>query len=87
MKQNINKNEIIDVKPVKRKPFQILHSDENPQFIEDGTRIYLEMKDKYPDKTDEHLDNILNGIIMALDCVIKANVHKDNQIIFIQLIV
>lgn len=69
-----------------RKAFQHLPSEENPQFLEDGKRIYKEMKEKYPNQTTEDLDNILNGICAALTCVMHMNVAKDDHRNFLQLI-
>ena len=45
-----------------RKLFEDLPGKENPQFLEDGKRIYYLMKSKYPNEDIESLDNIL-GII------------------------
>lgn len=70
----------------KRKAFQHLPSEENPQFLENGKRIYLEMKNKYPNKTNDDLDNILNGICAALTCLMFDAVNKDNHKYFLQLI-
>jgi hypothetical protein len=69
-----------------RKAFQHLPAEENPQFLEDGKRIYLEMKKKYPNQTNEDLDNILNGLCGALTCLVRANVEKSNHKNFLQLI-
>jgi len=69
-----------------RKPFQDLPGDENPQFLEDGKRIYLEMKKKYPNKTHEDLDNILNGLCASITCLMYDNVDKDNHRNFLQLV-
>jgi len=70
----------------KRKSFQHLPGNENQQFLEDGKRIYHLMKLKYPNKTDEDLDNILNGICSALICLMYDNVEKSNHKNFLQLI-
>jgi hypothetical protein len=69
-----------------RTPFQHLPSNENPHFLEDGKRIYKEMKQKYPNVNDEDLDNILNGICAALICLICDNVSKDNYKYMTQLV-
>lgn len=69
-----------------RKSFQHLPAEENPQFLEDGKRIYLEMRKKYPENTNKDLDNILNGLCASLTCMIHANVNKDNHKNFLQLI-
>lgn len=69
-----------------RKGFQDLPGDENPQFLEDGMKIYSELRDKYPDESAEHLDNILNGLCAATVCMIKKNVHKDNYKYMLQLV-
>jgi hypothetical protein len=69
-----------------RKPFQNLPASENPQFLEDGKKIYLEMKKKYPNQSNEDLDNILNGICAALTCLMWDHIDKDNQLYFLQLI-
>jgi len=70
----------------KRKAFQYLPGNENPQFLEDERKIYLSMKNKYPNSTDEDLDNILNGICASLIFLIMNNVHRDNHHIMLQLI-
>jgi hypothetical protein len=69
-----------------RKSFQHLPGDENPQFLEDGKRIYLEMRRKYPHQTIGDLDNILNGLCAALICLISDNVMKDDHKNFLQLV-
>ncbi len=69
-----------------RKSFQHLSGDENPQFLEDGKRIYLEMRQKYPQNTNEDLDNILNGICASLACLAYENIHKSDHKGFLQLI-
>ncbi len=69
-----------------RHSFQHLPGNENPQFLEDGKRIYLEMKKKYPKKSVEDLDNILNGLCASLSCLMYNNVEKDNHKNFLQLI-
>lgn len=69
-----------------RKPFQNLSGKENPQFLYDGKRIFLEMREKYPNNTNEDLDNILNGLCAALICLIFSSVDKDNHKYLIQLV-
>lgn len=69
-----------------RKSFQHLPGNENPHFLEDGKRIYLEMRNKYPKNNNAHLDNILNGLCAALTCLMNENVHRDDHRKFIQLI-
>lgn len=69
-----------------RKSFQHLPGEENPHFLEDGKRIYLELRKKYPNNTTEDLDNILNGICCALTCLMYDAVEKDNHRYFLQLI-
>jgi hypothetical protein len=71
---------------MERKLFQSLPGAENPQFMEDGKRIYLELRKKYPDCTNEHYDNLLNGLCAALVCLISLNVDKDNHRYLIQVI-
>ena len=70
----------------KRKPFQDLPGNQNPQFIKDGKAIYFALKEKYPEQTDEHLDNILNGLCAALSCLVCEHVDKGDHKNFIQLI-
>ena len=70
----------------KRKAFQNLPSEKNPQFLADGKRIYLEMRKKYPKNTDEDLDNILNGLCASLFCLAYDAVQKENHKQFLQLI-
>ena len=70
----------------KRKPFQDLPGEQNPQFLEDGKQIYLYLRNKYPNNTDKDLDNILNGICASLLCLVHANVDKSNHKNFLQLI-
>jgi hypothetical protein len=69
-----------------RTPFEYLPGKENPQFLEDGKRIYNDMRRKYPNDTIEDLDNILNGLCAALTCLIGANVESDNRKVMIQLV-
>jgi hypothetical protein len=69
-----------------RKAFQHLPGDENPQFTEDGKKIYLELRKKYPNNTDKDLDNILNGLCVALIYLVINNVEKSNHKNFLQLI-
>lgn len=69
-----------------RKSFQHLNAEENPQFLEDGKRIYLEMRKKYPENSTIDLDNILNGICASLICLTFDNVGKSNHKYFLQLI-
>ena len=69
-----------------RRDFQNLPSDKNPQFLEDGKSIYAQMKQKYPKKTHEDLDNILNGLCAALTCLMFDNVSKDDHKAFLQII-
>jgi hypothetical protein len=69
-----------------RKAFQHLAGDENPHFLEDGKRIYLELEAKYGSKDDIACDNILNGLCAALTCLIHANVAKDNRPVMLQII-
>lgn len=69
-----------------RKVFQHLPVEENPQFLEDGLRIYKEMKDKYPKSSIEDLDNILNGLCVSLVILIKENIAEDNRNQALQLI-
>jgi hypothetical protein len=70
----------------KRKAFQDLPGNENPQFLEDGKRIYYEIRKKYPNNTTEDLDNILNGLTCALHCLMKCHVDKENHKNFLHLI-
>ena len=69
-----------------RKAFQFLPGEENPQFLEDGHRIYLEMRTKYPGNTNKDLDNILNGICAALTCLLYVHVAEDDRRYMIQAI-
>lgn len=69
-----------------RKSFEPLPSNENPQFLEDGKRIYFQLREKYPNSSVEHLDNILNALCCALICLTQINVDKDDRIYFLQLI-
>ena len=70
----------------KRKAFQHLPGTENPQFLEDGKRIYLELRKKYPENTDKDMDNILNGLCAAIVCLVTANVDKSNHKNFLQIV-
>lgn len=69
-----------------RKSFEHLDGKNNPQFLEDGKIIYLEMRKKYPNNNNVHLDNILNGLCAVIVCLATDNVHKDNHKNFLQLI-
>lgn len=70
----------------KRKSFQELPGDDNPQFLEDGKLIYFALKKKYPKKTNIDLDNILNGLCASLICLIHDNVDKSDHKNFLQVI-
>ncbi len=70
----------------KRKSFQKLPSEENPQFLEDGKQIYIDMRKKYPNNSDKDLDDILNGLCAALTCLMYDNVEKSNHKNFLQLV-
>jgi hypothetical protein len=70
----------------KGKDFQHLPPDKNPQFSEDGARIFYQMRSKYPLDSIEDLDNILNGICASLIYLIKSNVEKEDHKQFLQLI-
>lgn len=69
-----------------RKSFQNLPANENPQFLDDGKRIYLEMRKKYPKYNNVDLDNILNGLCASITCLMMDNVEKDNYKQFLQLV-
>ena len=66
-----------------RKAFQHLEDD---KFKEDGKRIFLEMRKKYPKNNNADLDNILNGLCAALLYFMYNNVDKSNHKYFIQLV-
>lgn len=59
---------------------------DDPNFIEDGKRLYLAMRQKYPNKNDEDLDKILNGLCAAMYCLMYANVPKEKHSDFLDLI-
>ena len=69
-----------------RKIYQDLPAHENPHFLEDGERIYFEMRKKYPKNNDIDLDNILNGLCASIHCLMTNNVQKDNYKQFLQLV-
>lgn len=69
-----------------RKLFQHLPAEENPHFFDDGLKIYNDLKQKYPDLTVEHLDNILNALCAALTILACKNMDKDNHKYFLQLV-
>ncbi len=69
-----------------RKSFQPLPGNQNPQFLEDGKRIYLEMRQKYPKNNNIHLDNILNGLCASLLCLMHDKVNNKDHKQFLQLI-
>ncbi len=69
-----------------RKSFQNLPHEENPQFLQDGKRIYFELRKKYPENNNVHLDNILNALCASITCLMKVNVQKDNYKQFLQLV-
>lgn len=69
-----------------RKAFQNLPAKDNPQFLIDGKKIYLELREKYPNATIADLDNILNGLCAALTCLMFDNVGKEDHLPFLQLI-
>ncbi len=69
-----------------RKAFQNLPHEENPHHLENGIRIYKELKEKYPQECNEDLDSILNSLCCALICLIKISVDPDNRRNVLQLI-
>jgi hypothetical protein len=69
-----------------RKSFQELPSGENPQFLEDGRRIYYALREKYPNQTNEDLDNVLNALCAALVILTTNNVAEESRKNFLQLI-
>lgn len=83
---NKDRGEIMETKLNDRKAFQPLSEEENQHFMLDGRQIYYMMKLKYPNRSHESLDNILNGICAALICLIRGNVDKDEHKNFLQLI-
>lgn len=70
----------------KRMAFQHLPGKDNPHFLDDGKEIYKQLKKKYPNRTNEDLDNILNALCAALICLTFDNVDKENHKNFLQLI-
>jgi hypothetical protein len=69
-----------------RKSFQHLPPKENPHFLEDGKKIYLELVKKYGRKDVKSLDSILNILCCGLVCLAKENVSTDDNKSFLQLI-
>jgi len=69
-----------------RKSFQDLPGDENPQFLENGQKIYLQLREKYPNNTVEDLDNILNSLCTAMLFLVLNNVEHSDRKNFLQLI-
>lgn len=69
-----------------RKAFEHLPGSKNPQFLENGKKIYYTLKAKYPNQCDEDLDNILNALCAAITCLMTDNVAKDNHKNFLQLV-
>jgi hypothetical protein len=69
-----------------RKAFQALSGAENPQFLEDGLKIYIYLRKKYPENTNTDLDNILNGLCAALTCLMAQHIDRDDSRQFLQLI-
>jgi hypothetical protein len=53
---------------------------------EDGRRIYLDLRQKYPKNTIEDLNNILNGLCAALTCLMCDAVQKNDHMQFLQLV-
>lgn len=69
-----------------RRAFQNLPGAENPQFVEDGRRIYLELKEKYPNKNNKDLDNILNGLCASLIYLMYDNVDRSDHKMFLHVV-
>jgi len=69
-----------------RKAFESSYQLDNIQFMEDGKRIFLELRQKYPEYTNKDFDHILNGLCAALICLMHVSVEKDNQKMFLQLV-
>mgnify|MGYP003442872163 FL=1 len=69
-----------------RKCFEDLNSQDYPQHIRDGIRIYKELKELYPQKNTENLDNILNALCASIIILVINNVEKDNLNVMKQVI-
>lgn len=69
-----------------RKCFEDLNSQDYPQHIRDGIRIYKELKELYPPKNTENLDNILNALCASIIILVINNVEKDNLNVMKQVI-
>ncbi len=69
-----------------RKSFEYLPGDENPHFIEEGIRIYKELRNKYPGNNEIDLDNVLNGLCAALIVLMRENMPKSDHKYFLQLL-
>ena len=68
------------------KSVEILRGHENKNFVKYGKYIYLELMQKFPNKTPEDLDTVLNIILSSLMCLLKENVPPDDHKIVVQLI-
>lgn len=69
-----------------RQSFQDLPGTANPQFLENGKKIYEELKAKYPERNIIALDNITNSLCAALACLMHVSVSPDDRPHFIQII-
>lgn len=70
----------------KRKRFSGATDDENSMFSKDGLVLYLELRNKYGNQTEDNLDYILNTLCAALVYLITRNSEKDSHMQLLQSI-
>ena len=66
--------------------FQNLDDNSNETAYKLGLSIYQELLSKYPERTEKDLDVMLNSLCMALTCLIRQSVAKDNRNVIIQMV-
>ncbi len=68
------------------KPFSDTNEDINKISYELGKKIYIELRNKFPENSVRDMDIILNTLCSALIVHIYTNVEKDNHVYLVQLI-
>ncbi len=66
--------------------FESIKQELNVIIKQEGVRIYNELLAKYPEKTVEHKDILLNSLCFALVHLLKLDVSADDHPIALQLI-
>ena len=68
------------------KMFEKYGEDSNKIFIKEGTNIYNELKEGYPESNVTDRDTILNSLLYALLVMMDQEVDRSNHKYFLQLV-